>query len=406
MGIKGAILGDIAGSRFERYPIFRHEYFPSLLKDQNLNGEKEYEVFTNTSRFTDDTVMSIATMKAFHSDKNYAKAYREMYSRYPGAGYGKAFKEWAQNSNANAYGSFGNGSAMRVSYIGESMKNNPFKFMVEIEARKTAIVSHSHPEGIKGAITVAVCVWMAERGKNKEDIQKYLYNQYPHRKYEIKQFECLTTQEGIERRKAIEFSSKSQDTVPLAVHSFLQTDNFFDCMSLINSMECDTDTIGAIAGAICESYYGKCTKFDNEIIKAYLTLDLQKDLGSCGINLSTTSNKEWMKHHDMVEELYYQEAMEAAAMEAYMMDVDNYEPRKGNECDGQITLDEFFSFLENPDPENESFVENEYYQMLTKEIKDFDACSSEMESVTEILNTIESNDAYHTSEEEDIDHAD
>lgn len=348
MGIKGAMLGDIAGSRFESFPLFRYEYVPKMLGNDNLNGMHEYDVFTDTCRFTDDTVMSIATAKAFKTDKDYAKAYREMYERYPDVGYGKAFKAWAENPEAKAYGSYGNGSAMRASFIGEAMKDNPFKFMVEMEAKRTAKVSHNHPEGIKGAAVIAVCVWMAERGKSKEDIQKYLSKQYP----DNVKYKNMTSMNDLPKRADIKFSTKCQDTVPLAIQCFLQTENFFDCMSLINSMECDTDTIGAIASAICESFYGKCTEMDEKILKAYLTPDLQQDLINCGVDLVDRSDKTFAKLHDMIEEKYM---LEAKLSIEYDVSDDGQYSFASYECENQISLDEYFAMAaESPEVDEQT----------------------------------------------------
>lgn len=100
-------------------------------------------------------------------------------------------------------------------------------------------------------------------------------------------------------------------------------------------MKCDTDTIGAIAGAICESHYGKCTKIDNEIIRAYLTSDLFRDLESCEINLTKIGIKEFTVYHDTVEEKHIYESMEAANKEVYMMD-EEYDQWEGYECAEQI----------------------------------------------------------------------
>ena len=252
MGIIGAILGDIAGSSFE-----------FTTKRYNINDD--YELFTLGDLFTDDTVLSIATMEAMNTNKDFANCYQKYGKKYIDVGYGPSFMGWLHMEQPKPYNSLGNGSAMRCSYIGQKLKHCPFKKKVLKMARKSAEVTHNHPEGIKGAETVAICVWMAERGKSKEEILQYALKQYPSSKYK---YGCdIPTKEY---QKTITYDVTCMGSVPVAIRCFYDTDSFDSCQRLINSMNCDADTIGAIAGAICESYYGFCTDNDVNLLERYL----------------------------------------------------------------------------------------------------------------------------------------
>ncbi len=179
MGIKGAILGDIAGSRFE---FASKEQHPSTDLEYNLFGTEKNKrniLLSIPPYFTDDTVLSIATMDAIRHGRKFAKYYQKYGRRYPSAGYGSAFRRWIFRKNPEPYNSYGNGSAMRVSYVGEYLRKCPFRKIVERLAKNSAAVTHNNSEGIKGAVTTAVCIWMAERGKTREEILEYAMKQYP-----------------------------------------------------------------------------------------------------------------------------------------------------------------------------------------------------------------------------------
>lgn len=154
MAVIGAILGDIAGSQFE------------FNRPENLDY-KHCELFTNRCSHTDDTIMTLAVKKAILENADFTKTMREIGQPYPYSGYGGRFYEWMYGENPKPYNSFGNGSAMRVSFIGEHF--DALEDVISM-AEKSAEVTHNHPEGIKGAVVTAVCIWMARHGKTKEDI--------------------------------------------------------------------------------------------------------------------------------------------------------------------------------------------------------------------------------------------
>ena len=158
----GAILGDIAGSRFE------------FSKPKGFNA-KTVELFADDCFFTDDTVMSIATKYAILCGYSYRVAYTELGKKYPSAGYGTMFKKWLNDPTHKPYNSYGNGSAMRVSFIGEHFENLED---VKKEARESASCTHNHPDGLQGAEATAVCIYLARNGCSKREIAAYMQRGY------------------------------------------------------------------------------------------------------------------------------------------------------------------------------------------------------------------------------------
>lgn len=241
----GSILGDIVGSRFE------------FSKPKGFNA-KTVELFTDDCFFTDDTVMSIATKYAILSGCSYRMAYTELGKKYPSVGYGTMFKKWLNDPTHKPYNSYGNGSAMRVGFIGEH-----FQTLEEVkrEARESASCTHNHPEGMQGAEATAVCVYLARHGCSKREIASYMRRCYGYN---------VDTPLRL-RRPFSKFDIRCNKTVPLAVRCFLESNDWESCMRNVLSITCDTDTVGCIAGGIAEAYYGE-TGFDNiAILRRYLT---------------------------------------------------------------------------------------------------------------------------------------
>lgn len=275
MGIVGAILGDIAGSRFEFSPV----------------GEKrrnhDYQLFTPNNYFTDDTVLTVACKDAIlHKDPvkgvDFAKYYDLWGNKYDGAGYGGQFLSWLKSDTKHSYGSFGNGAAMRCSFCGEVAKSED---ECDELAEASALCTHDHPEGIKGAVTLSRCVYMAKNKASKEDILKYGIMQYPaptglrgmsHHGMTGNGYTYSPEVPTSEYIDTIDYEISCQGSVPVAVRCFYETESFEDCMYLINSMNIDTDTVGAIAGAISHSYYGECTGMDKQLLKYYLPEEMFK----------------------------------------------------------------------------------------------------------------------------------
>src|SRR5438132_449474 len=155
----GAIAGDLIGSPYES----------GWLKST------EFPLFSPDSRFTNDSVLTVATAEVLLDGGDYFEAYQRYFRMYPNAGFGSAFYEWAAAGRTEPYGSFGNGSAMRVSPIG--MVFDTLEEVVQ-EAKRSAEVSHNHPEGIKGARAVAAAVFMARNGSDKPLIQRFITDEF------------------------------------------------------------------------------------------------------------------------------------------------------------------------------------------------------------------------------------
>ena len=240
----GAILGDIAGSRFE------------FSKPAGFHPRK-VDLFANSCFYTDDTVMTIATKYAIKKGIPYAKAYGLFGRKYPKVGYGTMFKQWLDSCSEKGYNSFGNGAAMRVSYIGRHFRTLE---EVEMDAGTSAACTHKHPQGIKGAVAAAGCTFLAYTGCSKKEIRDYASDTFG---YDLRKPLFL-------RRPFSKFDITCQGSLPLALVCFLESHDWESCIRNVFSVKCDTDTIGCIAGGIAEAYYGK-TGFDNDaLLRRYL----------------------------------------------------------------------------------------------------------------------------------------
>ncbi len=244
----GAIIGDIVGSIYEwdnhksvDFPFFVDRYF-----------------------FTDDSIMTIAVADALLSldrdglldddlVRGAIRASLVNYGRsYPDAGYGSNFKEWIFSSEHFPYGSYGNGSAMRVSAVAYFASN--LEGVLRL-ARLSAEVTHNHPEGIKGAMAVAGCIYLARSGKDKGAIKSFVESNY---------YDVGFSLDDI--RAEYVFDVSCQGSVPIAIRAFLEGDSFESVVRLAVSVGGDSDTIAAIAGSIAEAFYGVPKLFEDEAI--------------------------------------------------------------------------------------------------------------------------------------------
>ncbi|MCA1790444.1 MAG: ADP-ribosylglycohydrolase family protein, partial [Thioalkalivibrio sp.] len=223
----GAIAGDIIGSI--------HEGAAPQLKD--------FPLFVPGSRFTDDTVLTVAVASAVLTGTDYGTSLRAWGRRYPGAGYGGWFRHWLFEDNAPAYNSFGNGSAMRVSAIGWAFDDLE---TVLREARRSAEVTHNHPKGILGAQAVAAAVWAGRMGKGKKVIEHMLSHRFG--------YDCDPDWPALQARGA--FDITCQGTVPAAAAAFLRSTDYEDTVRNAVSLGGDADTLACIAGAMAEAHYG------------------------------------------------------------------------------------------------------------------------------------------------------
>ncbi|SSC11475.1 ADP-ribosyl glycohydrolase, putative (fragment) [Mesotoga infera] len=244
----GAIVGDIVGSRFE-FDNYR---------------DRDFELFARGCFATDDSVMTLAVAKAlietersvdtsindYRLDDNYHRLLgeltirymREIGRKYPDCGYGGMFARWMFSDNPKPYNSFGNGAAMRIS---------PAGFIARTEAEAVSLsetitsVTHNHREGIKGAEATVIAIFLARQGFSKGEIRDRISKSY---------YPLDFTIDGI--RSSYRFNEICQETVPQAIECFLESDSFEDAIRTSISLGGDSDTIGAITGAIAHAYYG------------------------------------------------------------------------------------------------------------------------------------------------------
>lgn len=242
----GAITGDVAGSRFEF----------------NNYRAKDFELFSKRCFFTDDTVMTVAVAKALMlcEDTENTESFKavlieamhEVGRRYPHSGYGNSFYNWVMNRRTEPYNSYGNGSAMRVSPVGWFASS-----LEECErlAAATAEVTHNHPEGVKGAVSVAGAIFLARTGHGMEEIKQYIKQYY----------DIDFTIDGI--RDSYRFNETCQGTVPQALEAFYESTDFEDAIRTAVSVGGDSDTLAAITGSVAEAYYG----IDDDMKKTVLS---------------------------------------------------------------------------------------------------------------------------------------
>lgn len=223
----GAICGDIIGSVYEFCPI----------------KSKDFHLFTEKSIFTDDTVLTIAVARAIMSEGDYAAHMLDLGRRYPHAGYGGMFSSWLARGGGEAYNSFGNGSAMRVSPIGWAFDS---LYTTLEETERSAAVTHDHPEGIKGAQAVAGAIYLARSGATKSEIMNWVTDNFD--------YDLDRLVEDI--RPGYSFDVTCQGSVPEAIVAFLDGDDFEDSIRNAVSLGGDADTQACITGAIAEAYWG------------------------------------------------------------------------------------------------------------------------------------------------------
>ena len=224
----GAIAGDVIGSAWEG------------------SGEKRYDfpLFSEYSRYTDDTVMTAAVAHALLECCGYAEAMRLFGRRYPFAGYGGHFERWLIDTTMGPYNSYGNGGAMRASPIGHAVRSAEEALA---EAERCAAPTHNHPEGVKGAQSVALAVFLARSGASKAAIR---------REIEVRMgYDLSRTVDAI--RPGYAFSVEAARSVPEAITCFLGAGDFEGAVRNAVSLGGDTDTMACIAGAIAEAFWGE-----------------------------------------------------------------------------------------------------------------------------------------------------
>jgi ADP-ribosylglycohydrolase len=248
----GAILGDMVGAPYE-----------FDMGDKS----KDFDMWNEDAHFTDDTVMTIAVADGILTaginagekeiKEKVVEKMQKWGEKYPAAGYGFRFAFWLMKKNPEPYGSYGNGSAMRVSSVGWLYDTLEETRQV---ARWTAEVTHNHPEGIKGAEATASVIFMARTGASKEEIKQYV----------IQEFGYDLSRSCDEIRPDYYHDESCQKTVPEAITAFLEGKDFEDVIRTAVSLGGDCDTLTCIAGAMAEAFYGMPKEM---LLETYKRLD-------------------------------------------------------------------------------------------------------------------------------------
>ena len=255
----GAIIGDIVGSKYEFNNTFDYNF----------------ELFGKGCDFTDDTICTVAIADAVLNKRNYQESLHDWCRRYPSpkGAYGGRFAAWVHSDNPQPYNSFGNGSAMRVSPAAWFFDDLS---QVLEEAEKTALPTHNHPEGIKGAKAVAHAIWhfrkskVSCKGKDEDGLPtdeimnefKGIASSY----YE--DFDTRDYPKGV-------FDETCMDAVPLSLHIIEESKSFEDAIRLAISHGGDSDTIGAIVGSVAEARYGVPQQIKDKAI-TFLSDDMRR----------------------------------------------------------------------------------------------------------------------------------
>jgi ADP-ribosylglycohydrolase len=227
----GAIAGDIIGSVYERHRI----------------KSKDFPLFSQGCRFTDDSVLTIALADAIITGTSYEKLMKDYYHRYPHAGYGGMFHRWAQDPNSKPYNSFGNGSAMRISPVGFAFDS--LEAVLE-KAKVYTEITHNHPEGIKGAQATASAIFLARKGSTRQEIREYIKSTFD--------YDLSRTLDEI--RPRYRFDVTCQGSVPEAIIAFLESTSYEDAIRGAISLGGDSDTQACITGGVAQAFYGGVPK--------------------------------------------------------------------------------------------------------------------------------------------------
>ena len=238
----GAIAGDIIGSVYEFHPI----------------KSMDFPLFSKRSVWTDDTVLTLAVAETLLTGRPYKETMREFALENSDAGFGGMFRQWFTTQGSKPYNSFGNGSAMRVSPVGWA-----FDTLEETtaEAQRSAEVTHNHPEGIKGAQSVAAAIFLARKGATQVDIRGALEQRFGydlHRTY-------------VDIQPSCSFDETCQRSVPEALICALTSTSFEDAVRRAVALGGDADTQGAIAGSVAEALYGGVPESITKEARARLT---------------------------------------------------------------------------------------------------------------------------------------
>ncbi len=223
----GALAGDIIGSIYEWH---NHK-------------STEFELFSSGCTFTDDSVLTVALADAILNHADYGEKMKEYYNRYPFAGYGSNFANWAGSESSKPYNSWGNGAAMRISPAGFAY---PTLEETLKQAKAFTEITHNHPEGIKGGCATAAVIYLARSGSSKAEIKSHVETNYG--------YDLDRTLDEI--RPGYHFDVSCQGTVPEAIIALLESENFEDAIRKAVSLGGDSDTLACITGGMAQALYG------------------------------------------------------------------------------------------------------------------------------------------------------
>ncbi len=227
----GAVFGDIIGSWYEWH---------------NVKSE-DFVLFPKDARFTDDSVLTVAiaesilNMNGSSPRKCYAQHIKAYYNRYPHAGFGRMFIDWAESDSLHVQRSYGNGASMRVSAIGWAFDDEE---TIRKQVSESCYYTHHNREAVRCAQAVALAVFYARKGIDKNEIRRRLTEEF---KLPFVPIEDI--------RDGYQFDSRSMYSVPPAIEAFFETEDYESCIRRAISLGGDSDTIAAIAGGIAEAYY-------------------------------------------------------------------------------------------------------------------------------------------------------
>lgn len=256
--LPGAVCGDIIGSAYEWYRV---KY-------------TDFDIFTPQSRFTDDTVCSIAIADALLRGKPFDTNLQSWCRKYPAAGYGGYFRRWIQSSTPKPYNSWGNGSAMRVSSIGAYAESIDEVLQL---AEASAAVTHNHPEGIKGAQATALAIYLALTGCSKKEIKQSLESRFG---YDLSRSYCAIQPE-------YSFEVSCQKSVPEAIVAFLEGWDYESVVRMAVAYGGDADTQAAIAGGIAAAYYGEIPESILNVCMTILPNDMKMVINNFNVLLES-----------------------------------------------------------------------------------------------------------------------
>ena len=224
--IIGAIAGYVIGSVYEWRNV----------------KTTDFKLFSIKSKFTDDSVLTVAVADSILNKKDFAETIWEYGRKYYDRGYGGNFRKWLNSDDKKPYGSYGNGSAMRASATGFAAKS--LEEALDL-AKQSAEVTHNHPEGIKGAQATAVAIFLAKTGSSKQEIKEYLSKTF--------NYDLSFTLDEI--RSSYTFDVSCQGSVPQSIVAFLESSDYENAICLAISIGGDSDTIACITGGIAAAFY-------------------------------------------------------------------------------------------------------------------------------------------------------